>query len=283
MNTNTANIPTGYAIPKNVVLNTDNEVVEVLDSIAIYEHIFEKDGRKRILTLNLVGTSPVHLKGWELVKKRELMTVGISIGNGYFKKERLEVILMGMANYFAEVLIIIPDLPTLHSYLALGYDEHHAMERVKKHRQDVSRCCRQISEQAESIFAKKNINILVWNDHLFPKDDYRTAYDRAVATYNSDDGFKESILRNTERYILARLEGQDVQQLGGMRKIVEKAALYLIEEMAFHDVFHMVLGKYPISSYYKELELIPNYVNGKYNNTQNDRVGWVVYNIIDSE
>ena len=81
---NTANIPEGYAIPKNVVLNTDNKVVEVLDSIAIYEHICEKDGRKRILTLNLVGTTPAHLKGWELVQKRELMTVGISIGNGYF-------------------------------------------------------------------------------------------------------------------------------------------------------------------------------------------------------
>jgi len=279
MNTNTANIPEGYAIPKNVVLNTDNEVVEVLDSIAIYEHDCEKDGHKRILTLNLVGTTPAHLKGWELVQKRGLMTVGISIGNGYFNKERLEVILMGMANYFAEVLIIIPDLPTLHSYLALGYDEHHAMERVKKHRQDISRCCRQISEQAESVFAKKNVNILTWSDHLFPKDYYRSAYDRAVAIYNSDDGFKESILRNTERYILARLEGQDVQQLGGMRKIVEKAALYLVEEMAFHEMFHSIFGKDVIASYYKGLELIPDYISGFYGNPQNCRAGFTVYNI----
>jgi len=284
MNTNTANIPEGYAIPKNVVLNTDNEVVEVLDSIAIYEHICEKDGRKRVLTLNLVGTTPAHLKGWELVQKRELMTVGISIGNGYFNKERMEIILTGMANYFSEVVAIVPDIPAVYTYQALGYDKHHAEQRVKEHRNKIVNCCESIINESQK-FDGRNIKLrlMTWHDDFTQQEYYQQAYKQALEIYQSGSQFMESIQRNTRHYILARLKDQDIQQLGGVDHVVEKAVHYLIEEMALHDVFEVVLGNEPIASYYKELELIPNYANGKYDNTPNKHVGWVVYNIVDSE
>ena len=67
MNTNTANIPAGSNISKNIVMNTDNEIIEPVDSIVIYEHICDKKNCKRVLTLNLMGTTPAHLKGWELI------------------------------------------------------------------------------------------------------------------------------------------------------------------------------------------------------------------------
>lgn len=280
----TANIPLNNSIPQNIVVNTENEEIKLFDSIAIYEHVCEKTNRKRVLTLNLVGTSPAHLKGWELVKKRELMTIGVSLGNGYFTRDRLEVILTGMATYFREVVVIVPDLPALYSYGALGYNERQSIEKVKNHRHGVERCLRRVSEQMLINFGKQNITLLKWSDNVFAqKKYYQQAQKHAIDTYNNNPLFKESILRNTERYILARLEYQDVQQLGGIKKIVEKAAHYLIEEMAFHEVFHIVLNKSPISSYYKNLELVPNYLNGNYGNLQNNHVGWAVYNIIDKE
>jgi len=281
---NTANIPESYAIPKNVVLNTNNDVVEVLDSVAIYEHVCEKDGRKRILTLNLVGTTPAHLKGWELVKKRELMTVGISIGNGYFNKERMEIILTGVANYFSKVVAIVPDVPAVYTYQALGYDKHHAEQRVKEHRNKIVNCCESIvSEAQKSDGCNIKLQLMTWHDDFPQQEYYQQAYKRAVEIYHFSSKFRESIQRNTKHYILARLKDQDIQQLGGVDHVVEKAVHYLIEEMALHDVFEVVLGNEPIASYYKELELIPNYANGKYDNTPNKHVGWVVYNIVDSE
>ena len=284
MNTNTANIPEGYAIPKNVVLNTNNEVVEVLDSVAIHEHICEKDGRKRVLTLNLVGTTPAHLKGWELVQKRELMTVGISIGNGYFNKERMEIILTGMANYFSEVVAIVPDIPAVYTYQALGYDKHHAERRVKEHRNKIVNCCESIINKSQKSDGRNiKLRLMTWHDDFTQREYYQQAYQRALEIYQSGSKFMESIQRNTRHYILARLEEQDIQQLGGMNCVVEKAVHYLIEEMAFHDVLHIILDKEYIASYYKELELIPRYVNGKYDNIPNEHVGWVVYNIVDSE
>lgn len=278
-----ANIPAGSNIPKNVVMDTDNNVIEPIDSIAIYEHIGKKDGCKQVLTLNLVGTTPAHLKGWELVKKRELMTVGVSPGNGYFTGDRLEMILMGMASYFTEVVVIVPDMPSLHTYRALGYDEHRAMDRVKKHRQDIDRCYRRASEQILLNFGKNNMRILMWSGGFAQEEYYQQAYSRAIDIYHNNLEFRESVQRNIKRFILARLEEQDLQQLGGMKNIVEKAAYYLIEEMAFHEVFHIVLGKDPISSYYKDLELVPNYVNGNYGDSQNKHVGWVAYNITSGE
>ncbi len=211
------------------------------------------------------------------------MAVGVSPGNGYFNKDRLEVILMGMANYFKETIMIVPDLPALHTYRALGYDEYHAMEKVKKHRQEIERCHRRVSEQMLLNFGKQNIKILTWSDGFAQEECYRYAYGRTVEIYRNNFEFRESILRNTERYILARLEDQNLQQLGGIKEIVEKAANYLIEEMAFFEVFHTILGKEPLVSYYRDLELVTNHVNGNYGNPQNKNLGWVVYNIIDSE
>jgi|GEM_PF-6130878 len=280
----TANIPTGNFIPKNIILNTDNDIVEVLDSIVIYEHLCEEDGHKRILTLNLVGDTPAHLKGWELVQKRDLMTIGISIGNGYFNKWRLKVILTGMASYFSELVVIIPDVSALHSYRALGYAEHLAVRKVREHKNKIIDCCESIfSEARKSLGHDIKSRIVTWHDDFTRQEYYQQAYKRAIETYRSDSKFRESIQRNTEHYILARLEEQDLRQLGGMKAIIEKAAYYLIEEMAFHEVFHIVLGKEPIASYYKELELATNYVNGNYGNPQNKHFGWIVYNLIESE
>lgn len=280
----TANIPAGNNFPKNTVLNMDNNIVEPIDSIVIYEHICERNTCKQILTLNLVDSTPVHLKGWELVQKRELITVGISIGNGYFNKERLEVILTGMANYFSELVVIIPDVPALHSYRSLGYEEHIAEKNVKKHKHRITSCCESIIAKAQE-FLQRSINyrIITWCDNFSQQEYYKQAYGNAIEAYHNDSKFRESIQRNTEHYILARLEGQDVQQLGGMRTIVEKAVYYLIEEIAFHSVFHIVLGGEPILSYYRDLELIPNYSSGKYGNYRNDHIGCITYNIVDSE
>jgi hypothetical protein len=113
---------------ENTITNTDNEVIEPLESIEIYTHT-SKEGKKYRLTLNLVGTTPAHLKGWELVKKRDLIMIGISMGNGYFNRSRLEVILTGMANYFSQLVVFIPDIPAIHTYRAIGYDKRVTKEK----------------------------------------------------------------------------------------------------------------------------------------------------------
>lgn len=279
----TANTPVNNAFVKNTVLNMNNDIVHPVDSIAIYEHVCEKSLSRRVLTLNLVETTPVHLKGWELVKKRELITMGISLGNGYFNRERLEVILNGMANYFKDVIVIFPDLPVLHTYRALGYDEHYALERMKKHMKDKRGICKQISGQVLKSSGRNNIQFITWSDDVVNQKCYQEARERSIHLYNEDMEFRESVLRNTERYILARLGEQDIHQLGGMKKMVESAAYYLIEELAFHEVLHLILNKIPTISYYRELELISNYVNGKYNNLCNNNIGMVIYNILHNE
>jgi len=280
---NTANIPAGNNFPKNTVLNMDDDIVEPLDSIVIYEHVCEKNNCKHILTLNLVGTTPAHLKGWELVKKRDVMTVGVSSGNGYFNKDRLEIILMGMASYFREVVMLVPDLPALHTYRALGYDERHAMERMKKHKSSNKAIYKQVTERSIQHFGQKNIRFATWSENIIQEECYQQALSRAVEIYHNNFEFREDILRNTERYILARLEDRDVQQLGGMREIVEKAAHYLVEEMAFFEISHTMLKRDSLVSYYRDLELGIKYVNGHYGNQQNKHLGCIAYNIVDSE
>lgn len=268
------------SIPGNIITNTNNEIIEPIDSMIIYEHE-EKDGKKYALTLNLVGTTPAHLKGWELVKKRDLVMVGVSMGNGFFNKSRLEIILTGMATYFSELVVLIPDMPALHTYRAIGYDEPTVISKVKKHRRTTIKCCKSIFKQKNEVFRKDNVRILTWDKVLALGNDYQMAYQRAIETYHHHLGFKQAIERNTERYILPRLEQQNIQQLGGMDIVIKEVIYYLLEEMAFHEIFHLILGKESISCYYKELELAPNYLSGNYGNLPNHSAGWIVYNIYE--
>lgn len=258
------------------ITNEKGEVVEPIESIIIYEHIGEEDKRYR-LSLNLTGTTPAHLKGWELVRQKGLMTVGISLGNGYFSRKRLEIILAGMAHYFSEVTVIIADLPTLHSYYALGYNEHTAMRKLAIHSHSLIHRCETIFNKILNL--KVATNIITWKNVLMQEAHYQKAYQRVINIYQNNAEFRRKVQKNTEHHILAMLEEEDINQVGGMKMVVEKAAHYLLEETAFYEVSHLVLGKESISSYYKPLELITNYINGQYGNPQNSRVGVVVYHI----
>jgi len=280
---NTAHIPSGNGIYKYTTLSVDNSVIEPLDSIVIYEHVCEKKDCKRMLTLNLVGTTTAHQKGWELVQKRDLMTIGISLGNGYFSRDRIEMILMGMANYFSELVVVILDVPALHSYRALGYDEHHAIKKIREHKNRIVNYCKSVFSEIAKTGRKVELKMVTWSDDFAQQEYYAQAYERAIKIYNTDAKFRESVQRNTEHYILARLEGQDIQRLGGIKNVVEKAAYYLVEEMAFHEIFHVILGKEFIVSYYKDLELVVDYIGGVHGNPGNNMAGFVVYNIINSE
>lgn len=260
------------------ITNEDGEMIEPIESIIIYEHIGE-EGKRYQLSLNLVDTTPAHLKGWELVQQRGLMTVGISLGNGYFNRKRLEIILAGMANYFSEVVIIIPDLPTLHGYYALSYDEHTAMHKLKIHSRSLVHQCETIFNEILNL--KATTNIITWKNVLMQEAHYQKAYQRAIDIYQSNTEFRQKVQEDTEHHILAVLGDKDINQIGGMKMVVEKAAHYLLEEMAFHEVSHLLLGKESISSYYKPLELITKYVNGQYGNPQNSHVGLVIYHVSD--
>jgi tRNA-dependent cyclodipeptide synthase len=229
-----------------------------------------------------VDTTPAHLKGWELVKQRGLMTVGISLGNGYFSRRRLEVLLTGMASYFSELVVIVPDLPTLHSYRALGYDEQAAMQKVESHSHLIINRCKTIFNEIAEAKLKVITKIVTWQDSFAQEDYYREIYSYIINIYQNKPEFRQEVQKNTEYYILARLEDKDLHSLGGMKVVVEKAAYYLLEEIAFHIVSHLVLGKEPILSYYKSLELITNCINGKYCNPQNIHAGILVYSISDS-
>lgn len=268
------------SIADNIVVNNDihHETVEAIDSIIIYEST-NIAGKKQALTLNLVGTTPAHLKGWELVKKRDLIMVGVSMGNGYFNHHRLEVILTGMATYFSEVVVLIPDLPALHTYRAVGYNKGTAKEKIRKHRKDIRSCCKHISQHIEESYGKTNLKIITWNEVITQGTLYQEAYHHAFETYLTHPEFRRDIEQSTQHYILGRLEGQELQSLGGMDAVVKEAVYYLIEEMAFHEIFHVILGKEPISCYYRELALVPNYISGNYGNFPNQSAGWIVYNI----
>jgi len=272
----------GSVNSKNMVLNAVNEEIQPLESMILYEHFCEKKQLLQTVSLHLIDTTLTHQRGWELAKKRELITMGISLGNGYFNRERVELILTGMASQFEEVVVLMPDSPALHTYRALGYDEHNANKNMKKHRYEVERYCRRTSEKIEYEYGKNNIRILRWSD-ITEQACYQEAMAQVLTLYQNHPGFREAILRNTDRYILARLDNKkiDVHQLGGFQKILEHAAHYLLEEMAFHDVIYTLIGKDTIASYYRDLEIGGKYTNGEYGNPSNPHLGWVTYSIAE--
>src|SRR5262245_57233868 len=70
--------------------------------------------------------------GLELLRKRPLIILGMSPGNAFFTRKRVEIAVCAMARLFGEVAIVVPDTIAVHTYRALGYDEKQSQAKAKK-------------------------------------------------------------------------------------------------------------------------------------------------------
>jgi hypothetical protein len=69
----------------------------------------------------IIKTITIHMEN--------ILIIGMSPGNGYFKQEVIDKLLVFALNKYQNIAVFIPDVPAISTYIALGYPENIARNK----------------------------------------------------------------------------------------------------------------------------------------------------------
>jgi tRNA-dependent cyclodipeptide synthase len=160
---------------------------------------------------------------------KDLLVIGISPGNGYFKEEVLKKLLLFSLIEYKNILIFIPDIPAISTYVALGYPENIA-RRDKAIRQGNA-----FRNKINKIISEDNlpidrIFIFDWKkENIENLDVYRESFLSITNLYEQNSQFNKDIKSATRSV----LEDNPFKKKEIEENDVEIGTHYILSEFAF--------------------------------------------------
>lgn len=210
-------------------------------------------------------------QGYRILENKGTAIIGMSPGNGYFKKETITELLTECAKRFSKIIIMIPNQPAIHTYKALGYDDKHA---EKKARLQSNALINKINESLPKILEsyRSTIEIALWDGTIAKSDEYRAQYNHLLSLYGNNNRFREE-MRNTTRQVIEKKikPGSDIAQS------IDEGVKYLLSELAFISSCPKISRTTVAYVYHAPWQIYENYVNGQYDHEKKD-LGFVLMN-----
>lgn len=161
--------------------------------------------------------------------KDKLLIIGMSPGNGYFKQEVIDKLLVYCLEKYEKVGVFIPDVPAISTYVALGYPEDKARSRKAIPQGNNFR------NRVKSAILVGNLNpekirIFDWdNDGIENNKLYRREFDTMEELYKNNSDFRQDINSETEKVLKNSTERKkEITEID-----VETGAHYILSEFAF--------------------------------------------------
>ena len=197
--------------------------------------------------------------------------VGMSPGNSYFKEDKIEFLLKTCVEKYGHVLIMIPDVPAISTYIALGYPENRA-RRDKAMPQGNLLKNRTERAMDQLGYTKEQVRIVDWETEIEPNEDYKKSYKLIRDLYGSSELFHQDVNETTKGVIVG--SGKEVQDIDAAIKI---AVHYLLSEFAFLEFAPLFLGsEKTIYIYHNNWPVCENYIAGKYDGKPKDHMGFLL-------
>lgn len=198
-----------YAVPDLEILKaTPRCLPQTLRPQSLfYQHGGSKgvEGTLRILP---AGDNRSFQKGHALLPQRPLILFGMSFGNGYFTRKRIEVAICGMAHLFGEVAVV-PDTIAMHTYRGKGYSEQECRARVREYGLKMKKRSRRAIERIQAELPAARLHLLDWErDASLP--DYPEAFAAVSELFDSNEHFRNDVLTKGGDVLSARLGGESI-------------------------------------------------------------------------
>lgn len=224
-------------------------------------------GAERHLMIDWAASTPSPGAARSRFRSADDCVVGASIGNGFYTRERVEVLLCGLARRFRRLWLVIPDRPALHTYLARGYTRDRA--ETKLHRDAANLRNRLTGAQA---VAERDTTCefrwLSWADDVQGHPAYRNTLAEVSSLMQTNRMFRADVLEASRGAV-----GRD----GIAMDAVQGASLYILEEFPFFHLVEDLVGAEVILGYHCPSMIMP-YCAGEYGNPR-PRIPWVVYQV----
>jgi tRNA-dependent cyclodipeptide synthase len=228
------------------------------------------EGRLRILP---VSHTRALQTGLDLLNQQPLVLLGISLGNTFFTRKRIEIAVCGMAHLFGQVTIVIPDVVTRHTYNALGYDEHKGRAKARAAGQKIKNRCLRAIERAHMANSSANLRILDWERDIYSLPGYWDAYAHVCRLFDTNGHFRKDVLDKGYSVLAKKLPEESITP-AAVRECIE----YLLNEFAFLMLCRGASGRDLVIPYHQDSALGQRFCDGEYQEPL-PGVGYLIFEI----
>lgn len=241
----------------------------------VYEHSGpdgpdRMEGRLRILPARHTRALRI---GLDMLPKQPLIILGISPGNAFFTRKRIEIAICGMARLFGEVNVIVPDTIAVHTYRALGYSEQQSYARAKENGLNIKNRCLRAIERARIESPSAKLRMLDWERDVTTLSGYWDAYAGVCRLFETNARFRNDVL-DKGRAVLSAKQPETTIAEAAVREGVE----YLLKEFAYFKLFRAAFGRNVVIPYHQDFALGQSFCDGGYAEPL-PGIGWLIYDI----
>lgn len=205
---------------------------------------------------------------------QNLLIIGMSPGNGYFKQEVVNKLLSFSLKEYENIGIFIPDVPAISTYVALGYPENiarreKAIPQGNNFRNKVQKAIREQNLDSEKVI------IFDWSkEKIEENQDYRETFTYLNILYKNNSNFKSDINSATETV----LNYNPFKKKETTFRDIEIGTHYILSEFAFMVFLQSYLPKYVnfIYGYHNPWPVWEKFIAGEYDGKKKEKLKFLL-------
>lgn len=189
------------------------------------------------------------------IKRQSRAVVGMSLENGYFSAGTVKRIVAECSSVFSEVVVMIPDLPAYHTYLAFGHSP--AKAKKKMHRHAVNMQNKVMNSLLELDKEQRNrVKMVNWAT-VGDNEAYTNILAKVKCVFEHDVEFRRVVEQATGAVVGRQSEPQKIDVRVGVES--------LLMEMAFLETLDAICPpeqhrRYQVFVYHKDWEVYRYFV-----------------------
>lgn len=189
----------------------------------------------------------------------EIAVVGMSPGNSYFKEEVVNSLLEKVITKFGEAIILIADIPSISTYVALGYPQNIA-RREKALPQGNNLRNKVLRAKSTLNYTDKQVRIIDWENEVESNPIYKEKYEKVLELYNSNNDFRTSANEATKEVL-----EYSKKDIANLEDAIKTAVHYLLSEIAFMEFMPSYLGVDKATYiYHRDWPVYESYIAGEF-------------------
>lgn len=202
---------------------------------------------------------------------KEYHIIGMSPGNSYFTDELVKNLLKKTVEQFGKVAVLIPDIPAISTYIALGYPENRARrdKAIPKGNALKNRTQKAMTELG---YGAHQVRIIDWENEVENNISYQGRYEKIRNLYEQNPEF-HTVTNNASQAVIenSSKEPKSIEQASKV------AAHYLLSELAFLEFAPSFLDAEKVTYiYHKNWAVYEDYIAGKFDKIIKPHLGFLL-------
>jgi len=201
----------------------------------------------------------------KIFNTKKFAFIGISLGNSFFNRERLELIIKAFSTNFQRVAILLVDELSIHNYRAMGYNDKKIKKKLKTNTNVAVNRINEAINKTNTIYKKDNIEFYKWAD-IEKFNGYHNALEQVIHLYETNCEFK-TLLNQTTQEVIEKYLHEEFNDA-----FLEESKWYFLKEIAFvyciNDFFD---EESVVNCYYQDFKFSREFVKNNYIETDNSK------------